>query len=595
MIGMLRAVLAFLLAAAAVTAPVFMLAPVSVDADAHVGPWTALASLNLNAFHFWRSDSFVRLFASSLSLPAAAFQMVIMLCGTWLAIRQHSAHFARTPALRWLVSAVPCLAVLSFVGLDRFVIGSLAWMPLLSMMLFALLNATRASYGARVLPLWVMALFVSVQNSASANQSSVCTGLGALFIARYFWERSQDRRALKVREALALATVALGPALWVAVTAPTVPLPAYPQDAHVVPESGTSLLYHALVGPAYPVLTLDRIAAAALYMPGSALLLAVSLALLVTGGRGATPNQKRLLLGTAAAAVCLVLDSALPYDLSLIAPLATLSRLLPWGTVVPLVSVAIGLVAWLVAVAALSHSSRFVLALACTASLLGSFIVSPELFSPSLAAYLAPSASAEVRRLVASPSSSVIRNLLRQDPLFLDHIDYYHHKASGHFHDLFRQGGSYSLAPSVPLRDPAQPGRPRLSTGIARQVGGELCTAKLPKETLVSGVEISPGRNWGDFPRSMTISAGPCDRASAKHVVTVDGWQGPLLFTSDGFPYWGRHHFVRVIFPQPVSAQCLFVEQTGTAPYDWSVDQVKVLSTHPQLDTAGSSPAPATP
>lgn len=581
MIGNLRALVAFLLAVTAVCAPVFLLAPVSVDAEPHVGSWTALASSNLNAFHFWRSDPFVRFFASRLSLPAAAFQMVIMLCGTWLAIRQHSAHFARKPALRWLVSAVPCLAVLSFVGLDRFVIGSLAWMPLLSMMLFALLNATRASYGARVLPLWVMALFVSVQSSASANQASVCTALAALFIARYFWERSQDRRALKVREALALATIALGPALWVAVTAPTVPLPAYPQDAHVVPESGTSLLYHALVGPAYPVLTVDRTAAAALYRPGSALLLAVSLALLVTAGRGATPNQKRLLLGTAAATVCLFLDSALPYDLSLIAPLATLSRLLPWGTVVPLVSVAVGLVAWLAAVAALSHPSRVVLTLACAASLLGSFIGSAELTSPSLAAYLAPSASPEVRRLVASPSSSVIRHFLRQDSLFLTRLEHYRQQSSAHFVDLFRQGGSYSLVPSVPLRDPTQPGRPRLSTGIARQVGGEVCTAKLPQEGLVSGIEVSPGRNWGDFPRGMVISAGSCDRASAKHVVTVDDWQGPLLFTADGFPYWGRHHFVKVLFPQAVSVQCLFVEQTGSAPYDWAVDQVKVLSTHP--------------
>lgn len=578
MITRLGSLLCFVLAAALVIAPVMLLDPVAIPGDQQVGAWRLLINLNVNAFHLWRADPFSHLVSSLLSQPAAAFQMLLMLCGTWLALRQHSLRLTHSPGLRWVASAFPCLAVIAAVGLDPFVIGGLAWLPLLSMMLFALLNATRARAGAQVLPLWIMALFVSVQNSNSANQAALFTALISLLLARYFWESDSQRRDLSPPEAAGLFAVASVPALWVALAAPIAALPSYPDHSHVVPEEGTGLLYHALVGPSYSILTLDRSATAALYLPVSILLLGLSLALLTTTRRSSGPGRLRLPLFSSAAALCLALDCALPHDWSLLAPLSTISRLLPWGTVVSISSLGVGLVAWLVAIAAASHSSRAVALFAGVAQLLGVLVAPPELWSPILAKHLNADATAETQRAIKSPSSSVLRHTLTQDSNFLARLPYYREQSTRRMYDLFRLGGTYSLDPSVSRNDPERPGgRPRLSTGRAGQFGNELCSAKMPREEVLAGIEISPGRNWGDFPRAVEISAGACDAAAASKVLVIPDWQGPLLFTSEGLPYWGMHHDVRILFPEPIASRCVFIRQTGRSRFDWAVDQVKIL------------------
>lgn len=578
MIARLGAWLCFFIAAAAVMVPVILLDPVAVPGDEVLGSWRVLVNLNVNAFHLWRADPFSQAICALTAQPTTAFQMVLMLVGTWLALRQHSPLFTRNPGLRWLSSAVPSLAVIASVGFDPFVIGALAWLPLLSMMLFALLNATRARAAAQVLPLWIFALFVSVQNSNSANQASLFTALFALLVARYFWEREAEGRPLSLRAGGAVLLVAAGPALWASFAAPAATLPSYPENSHVAPEDGTGLLYHALVGPAYSLLTLDRPATASLYLPVSVLLLGLSLALLATTRRAGSEGRIRLPLFASAAALCLALDCALPHDWSLIAPLATISRLMPWGTVVSITSLAVGLVAWLVAVAAVSHTSRAVTLFTCMTQLLGALIAPPELWAPILAKHLTSSASTEAQRVIKSPSTSVVRNFLLQDPKFLERVPYYREQSARRMYDLFRLGGTYTLEPSVSRNDPNRPGgRPRLSTGRAGQLGNELCTATMPKDETLTGIEVSPGKNWGDFPRSIEISAGSCTKTDARPIVTIPQWQGPLLFTSEGMPYWGRHHEVRIVFPEPVNAQCVFIRQKGAARFDWAVDQIKIL------------------
>lgn len=581
MIRRLGAWICFFLAAAAVAAPVMLLKPVAVPGDEVLGPWRALINLNTNAFHLWRSDPFSQALSSLLSLPVAPFQMVLMLVGTWLALRQHAILFTRNPGLRWLSSAVPCLAVVASVGFDPFVIGALAWLPLLSMMLFALLNAARARVSAQVLPLWVFALFVSIQQSSSANQASLFTALFSLLIARYFWEREAEERSLSPTAVAALLIVAAAPALWVSFTAPSATLPSYPDTSHIVPEDGTTLLYYALVGPEYPILTLDRPATAALYLPVSVTLLGLSLTLLATTRRTGPNVRARLPLFASSAAFCLALECALPNNWSLIAPLATISRLIPWGTVVSIASLAVGLVAWLVAVAAVSHASRLVSLFTCGALLLGALVAPPELWSPVLAKHLGGDTPAEVQQIIKSPSSSVVRSMLEQDPKFLERLPYYREQSARRAQDLVRRGGTYSLEPSIFKDDSDRTSkRPRLSTGRPGQVGRELCTATMPKEETLAGIEVSPGSNWGDFPRGVEISAGSCVSADAKPVLTIHRWQGPLLFLNNELPYWGRHHEVRFIFPEPIKAQCVFIRQTAVTRFDWAVEQVKILPFH---------------
>ncbi len=543
--------------------------------------WQALLNLNHNAYHAWREDNIARLAGRALATlaapPVLLLQCVIGMIGTLLVLRQTSAALGRLPALLWPASAASLLSIFAAVGSDRFVVGALAWAPLLSMMIFALLNATRDGQAARVLPLWIVALFVSVQCATSAAQASLPVAVGAIIFARLALEKRAGLRPLSAWQALLVAAIPLLPAVWATAATPLAPLPDYPPLAHVVPDTGESLPILSITGPHYRLLTIDRGSASAAYGPSCLVLLACAGLLALTVRRAGRSHEKPLITAATVGAVLISLDSFLPRDWALQAPIASLSRILPWGGSVSFTSLAVGAVAWLTTVAACSSWRLLPLA----AAPLAAFVLgSPALRNPELGEILRDAAP-ELRHVLLSPSAAVAKRMLSIDPLFLSRIGTYRALSKHRMHDVARLNGSFTLEPSTHEPPSPQSSRGRLRTYEGGQRGGELLTVSLPSEMAVSGIEISPGPFVGDFPRGLEVSAGACGDGARHPVVSIPQWQGALLFTQKGLPYWSEFEDVRILFPAPEQAQCIFVRQTGTTAYDWSVERVKVLKGTP--------------
>ena len=576
------ALLGFLIAAYLLSLPALFLDPVALINGNSSTSWQPLINLNHNAYHMWRTNDLTLLVAYLLSSFTAnevlTTQLLTILCGTFLVLRQLSPKLAQAPVVLWLASALPTLAVIGSVGRDPFVLGALAWAPLLAMMLFALINACRDGYALKVLPLWFVALFVSIQNASSANQAALPTALFALVFAHLVLARSSTARSLSMRAGSAILALALLPALWVALTAPAAPLPNYPERSHVIPTSGEGLPIIQLIGPHYPLQVLDHAASAALYAPIAAALSILALLALLALRKRATDAGRSLLIIASISALIVACDTILPKQYALISPLASLSRMLAWGEIVSLTSLLLGASAWLIAVAALMHPLSLVGVPIALCAICGTFVASSALRSPILSSY-AHRGDLNLDKILLSPSASVLKNGLIEHPLLLDNLKPFRALSSQAMQDSATFGATYEL---TPLRDTSTAldsalGGTRLYTGRGHQFGDELLTIRFPAETTIQGIEISPGSYATDFPRGVLISGGECDEAKARSIITLPAWQGALLFTRDGYPYRSEHHDVRILFNHPEALSCLFVRQTAQTKYDWSIAQIKIL------------------
>ena len=577
----LSSVIGFSLAAFTLTLPLRFLESAMLSQPVEGSSWSTVNNLNHNAFHLWRQDPFSRAGGALVTsfIPSASLlpQLLLLLVGTFLILRQIGPTRSYPPFTRWILSAIPTAAVPMCVGNDPVVIGAIAWLPLLSMVVFALLNASREGQAGRVIPLWIIALFVSIQSSGSGNQASIPVALVALGLALFVLEPSGARQhPLPTRAALLVAVVAALPALLATICTPLAQLPDYPKLSHVVPLSGEDLPFIPLVGAHYPVLTIDRDAVSALYALPSLFLVALAGALLLTFPRAARSHERPLLSLAFGAALCVMLDTVLPRDWSLQAPLSTVSRMLPSGSTVALTPIAVGLSAWLVGVAGISSSVRRIGLPVAVATLVTASIIPVELKHPPLVRLLA-SGDEQLVRALHSPSASIVRNSLRDDPLFVENLPRYRELAHHRMRDSANLGASYTLEPSTFEPPTPQSTRGRLRTNTGGQTGQELLTITLAPQSTIHGIEVSPGPFVSDFPRGVEVFSGSCDGSDKQQIAKFSSWQGALCFTKLGYPFWDEHNHVRVLFAKPVSAPCIFVKQIGRTRYDWSVERVKLL------------------
>lgn len=584
------ALLAFLVSGLALAIPSLFLEPLAHLQPSPDSSWAVLSNPNHNEYHMWRQGP-VAHYASLLLRPLVAqsslvAELLVLMCGTFLVVRQLSGTQKIPAPTLWLLSSLPPLAVVAGVGLDPFVIGSLSWVPLLSMMLFAILHASREGYAIKVAPLWILTLFVSVQCAMSANQASLFVALLALVFARFVLERYGKRKMLSTRAALCISVVALGPSIWMSLAAPRAPFPLYPDTAHVNTDVADRLPFLAIVGPRYPILTLDYLTMADLYRPAALAIVLLGLVASLRYLSGSTRHERAIFGAVFVTSLCVALDVLLPRSWAMQAPVATLSRLLPWGTVVPLSSIMVGTAAWLVAAVALARPMSLV-GIPVAFALLGAIAIAPrDLRAPELPKKFA-GLSDEMHRWLFSPSAAVAKGALRDDPKFFQHAPRYRNLSSSRMRDSKAVGATYSLTPGMSEPMSSRPGHVRLHTNIGGQVGGEVLTIQFGATTPVSGIELSPGLHALDFPRGVEITGGDCSRAAPKKILSRPSWQGALRFTSDGYPYWGPHEDVRIIFPVPRKVQCIFVKQTGKARHDWSIVRVRILN--PSAETATAS------
>jgi hypothetical protein len=117
----------------------------------------------------------------------------------------------------------------------------------------------------------------------------------------------------------------------------------------------------------------------------------------------------------------------------------------------------------------------------------------------------------------------------------------------------------------------------RWSTHTGSQRGDEVLTIKLQAPAEMRGIELDPGPYFTDYPRGLRIHAGACDQSTAPVIADYPVWQGSLHILHRGVPYFSPRNDVKIIFPAPVIAQCVFVHQTGKAQFDWSVSRIRII------------------
>ncbi|MCB0334007.1 MAG: hypothetical protein KDD55_10945, partial [Bdellovibrionales bacterium] len=124
-------------------------------------------------------------------------------------------------------------------------------------------------------------------------------------------------------------------------------------------------------------------------------------------------------------------------------------------------------------------------------------------------------------------------------------------------------------------------GKTRWSEKTGNQNGSEWIEISLPSETTALALDLNVGKFSSDFPRGVRVTSWPrvCDkRGEDKGEIVYEQaqWLGSVNFTPQGFPYYKPQNQVIIRFQSAVTTQCLLVEQTSSAPFDWSVTRLRI-------------------
>lgn len=540
---------------------------VLVCGDSRAG-WFPVINLNHNAYYNWRVDHisrlFIQLFSPLYSADKPLFRFIILFGGTLLLTRRLS-H--QTSPFLIPLSLIPVLLMLATVGINPLVAGSLAWMPLLAFICSILLVRTNPRAW------WLLAVVVVTEHCLSANQASplptACAFLLALLV-----NQISGRPTLSRQRVTLVAALVFIPVILTVINTPMPELPDYPRSGRVVPDDGVEGLLRPLVGLSYPFESIHRADVRALYDGVSIYVLALSLLSLLVTRRGHSDAPRVLATWGSVVALGVFLDTNLPEEWSNIAPIASISRLLPWGTHYCLTAISLGLAAWLLGMVWITQTRKILGLALAAAALFSIFQTSPALYHPFLSRY-ASTSDPELRKILCSPSSAVIRHFAYQHPNLMDELAEIKHKARQSSIEITGATATITMTPnSAP---PAAEQYWRWSSRRGKQLGDEVLTVAFHQPTTLRGLELDSGNYYTDFPRAVEILGGPCDPSQAKVLFSAASWQGSLAFTPRGYPYLSSRSTVKALFNMEEQLSCLYIRQTGKALVDWSVSRVRMI------------------
>lgn len=547
----------------------------ALSGDIHTSAWFSLVNLNHNAFQSWRLEPISKICSgiwpnfnfAERPIPG----ILALLVGTLLFFRASDG-----PRFTWCLifavgAPIAILFLLITTGLDPVVIGAMAWLPLLTVIARKVIAASE--------PHWLMLtalLATSIENAISSNQAAIVSAASALWIS-YLLTKSRDSAAKNLG---LTAIVILAPAIFITITAPMAEAPKYPPSAHVIQYDGSQGNIRPLIGPAYQFESIDRAAMRNEYGGRALTLLSISIFSWWTRRRHQTPVARYTAKVAMVMALLATLNATLPESVALISPLPSLARLIPWGTTYSITSVALGLSAWMTGVT-LILNNRLIsfIPLAIGPAIMLTFC-SPNIIHPSLRKSGLVSEPI-YRELILSPSASIFRNLIESGEDIPSWIEGVKAASKLKARDSAELGASIEVspAPSAEVLEAAKKSEThwRWSTRTGIQRGDELLTIRFAAATVVNGVELDPGQYFTDYPRGLRITGGSCDQNTAEEIVDYPIWQGSLRVTYRGLPYYTPRNQVKVIFSSPRTVQCIFVKQTGRAPFDWSISRVRVM------------------
>lgn len=546
----------------------------SIAGDAFLGNWVTLTNLNTNSFHAWRLDHFSQLISwLRPNYPIAERPLsgvMILFVSTWFFFRNVVNPLSKDDSKLWIGASLVVVFILITTGLDSLTINSIAWIPAVAILTYH----SMATPQSRLL--LALLLLVAVEASWSANQTTLLGISLGIWIAYLI---STAKRVYLQRHNATLVML-LFPAIVATIGIPNPELPDYPKFSHVLQSEDPYQILVPLIGPAYPIETLDRSTARSTY--GS-----VALALVFVGGVtwGFSRRTRPCLSPHLAAAGTILsflamLDTALPESWASIAPIASIQRLLPGATTYSLTSLALTLSAWLIGSSLIVNGRLASYALLPATTLLMFFCSPTQLRAPILRTVQATE-DPHVRPILESPSAGILRSVAEIGtpiPYWLSTVRKFANLKGIDFRDL---NASITISPAPTHANLEKAKRLestwRWSPRNGTQQGDELVTIRFDQPRTIRGIELDPGPFYTDYPRGLRIHGGMCDKNKAPLITSIPVWHGTPKLTEQGIPFYAPHRDVRIIFDSPTVATCIFVYQTGQASFDWSISRVNLL------------------
>ena len=537
-------------------------------------PWLYLTNLHDNGHISWRRDHISQLmaylFPTAVRDERPLVLLIPLLSGLFLYVRT----ILRLEALASLSFAIiPIIFVLYVSGINPLIIGTIAWVPLCALCMYNVLHSS--PNWKRSIPFTLVSIELAYSANGCAPLASALT-LIVLVITEKLLERKHRSNSIWLWSILIL----LVPTIWITCEIPEPPIFDYLKTMHVLngdPSGDASFL--PLIGPAplFPTIAhsnLDIFTTTT----ASVLLAMCGLLLLVNKAKANSTVSSTLLIMITILGI-IILEPLAADPLADIAPLRSLTRMIPWATFYALPNVLLAAIAFLTGLlVCLLISAPRAIMLSMAFCLLTT-IVNPQHLHPLLTQTVKAS-TPHLLNALRSPSATILRQYSTNLVQLSSHLARTEEVMRSRPRNAKSLGATIAIAPApseekLTLSRKTDP-QERISPLSGSQTGEELLTVSFPREINIRGIELNTGRYFSDYPRGIRVSGGNCSSSDPTTIVSIDEWHGALRQTPSGLPYYDVPHNVVIIFPRDHRVQCLYVRQTGKAAVDWSIAKINI-------------------
>lgn len=536
--------------------------------------WLYLTNLHDNGYISWRRDHLSQfltyLLPNSVSDERPIALLLPLLCGLFLYVRT----LLRRELLPSLILAItPTLFVLYTSGINPLILGTIAWAPLCALCMYNVVHSN--PHWKRTIPF----ILVSIELAYSANGCAPLASILTLILL-IMMEKSLGRKRRNNSHWQWSVGILLMPTFWTVYKLPEPPFFDYLKTAHVLnrdPSADASFL--PLIGPAPLFPLIDYTNLHTVTTTSASVLLGTCGALLLANKAKANSPVRTTLLAMITMLGIIILEPLAPAFLADIAPLRSLTRIIPWASFYALPDVLLAGIAFLTGllVCFLISVPRAVI-LSIAFGLLTT-IINPRHLEPLLTK-TAQTKTPHLSQALRSPSATILRHHSNNLEQLSSHLIRTKEIMKSRPRNAKALGASITITPApskdkLALSQQTDP-QERISSLSGAQSGEELLTISFPKEVDIRGIELSPGRYYSDYPRGMNVSGDNCSSSSPITITSITEWHGALKQTPSGLPYYDVPHNVTIIFPKSHRVQCLYIRQTGKAGVDWSITRINI-------------------
>jgi hypothetical protein len=264
--------------------------------------------------------------------------------------------------------------------------------------------------------------------------------------------------------------------------------------------------------------------------------------------------RNRLATALFVVSFCLISDIVLPESLSEIAPISTLSRMVPGLFNAPLTTVCIAISMSLLLLLA-THSTEKIVATFCLLSITLSSFSHETLIKFNTSNFQFFQAPSQSPLMIATPWLKAIKRNNKPTVLInISTVECYPEQNCSFIIDKRKQKRWFSQ----------------------RQIGKEYIRLRTSSEALIHGIILNHGNFETDFARVLSIT----DCQSQRVVLPPYRWPGALYETSRHILYFKPQTVPvsTILLAQPVRTSCLEVRQLGTElNYDWSLVEASLF------------------